>query len=158
MADIRIVIEIPDKEMRAKIARLVDIPNMEMKDAIGALVVSQTQRRIDVEKTAPDGTPWKPNHAGSETLVQSGALRDTIDYDVSGDQIEVGSPLIYAGVQHFGAVIVPKEASHLVFAIGGRTIFAKSVEIPARPFLGISAANENEIENEIENIIRRLVS
>lgn len=157
MSGLRFEIDTKATAIRKTLARFTDLNPDLLLDPIGALVVSQTQRRIDTEKAGPDGTPWEPNSQGSEILVESGALRDTIDYEVGGSSVEVGSPLIYAPVQHFGATIVPRQAQSLVFSIGGRLTFAKKVTIPARPFLGLSPQNIAELNRLIEILIRRLV-
>ncbi len=43
-----------------RIARLGDMDTRPLMDELGAAVVSQTQRRIDSEKTDPDGVAWEP--------------------------------------------------------------------------------------------------
>jgi hypothetical protein len=49
----------------------------------------------------------------------------------------IGSRVIYAGVQEHGATIVARNAPRLVFEIPGVGVrTAKSVTIPARPYLG----------------------
>lgn len=153
MSGLQFKLKYPHDRIHKAITDHTDLDMNQMRDNIGALVTSQTQRRIDTEKTAPDGTPWKENWEGTDTLVQSGALRDTIDYEVAGDDIFVGSPLIYAATHQMGATIVPKDAENLVFSVGGFTVFAKEVTIPARPFLGISAQNQQEISNLIESLV-----
>ncbi|WP_068087470.1 phage virion morphogenesis protein [Polycladidibacter stylochi] len=150
-------VDFPIDEISRAISALTDLRTFELRDAIGALVVSQTQRRIDEEKTSPSGEPWAANREGSETLVKTGALRDTIDLRLEGDDIIVGTPMIYGAIHQFGGTIVPKEAQHLVFNAGGRKIFAKQVTIPARPFLGLSADNTREIEELVTDILTELI-
>lgn len=41
----------------------------------------------------------------------------------------------YALIHELGGVITPKQAKVLVFEIDGRKVFARSVTIPARPYL-----------------------
>lgn len=144
-------------EAETRLSRLTDLDGGTFLDTMGALIVSQTQRRITSEKTAPDGTPWKENSQKTETLVESGQLRDSIDHVVSGDQVEVGSSKIYAAVHQMGAIIVPVEMSHLVFNLGGRTIFAKQVTIPARPYLGLSSQNQWELQAVAESMLEDLI-
>lgn len=157
MAGIGVEIDVPREEMRQALGRFTDLDPSFLLDPIGALVTSQVQRRIDTEKTGPDGEAWKANSEGTETLVRSGALLDSIDYEVSGDVAEVGSSLVYAAIHQFGGTIVPKNAEALVFRIGGRTIRAKKVEIPARPYLGLSAANRMEIDALVTTLLRGLI-
>ncbi|HVL82626.1 MAG TPA: hypothetical protein VM840_13640 [Actinomycetota bacterium] len=49
--------------------------------------------------------------------------------------VHVGSDLFWAPVHERGAVISAKRARMLRFQAGGRTVFARRVHIPARPFL-----------------------
>jgi phage gpG-like protein len=53
----------------------------------------------------------------------------------SGTEYEVASNLIYAPVHEYGAVITPKRARVLHFFVGNEEVFAKRVEIPARPYV-----------------------
>jgi len=53
-------------------------------------------------------------------------------------QAEAGIPLntiIYALAHEFGVTIVPRKAKALRFEIDGKVIFAKSVTLPARPYV-----------------------
>lgn len=125
---------------------LFDFDGTELMTAIAALGESQTRRRIEEEKTAPDGTPWKPNHAGTPILVATGQhLLSSLIWTSSTTDAEWGATWEYAHVHQDGMTIVPKNAEKLVFQMGGRTVFAKEVTIPARPFVGLSDDNEQEI-------------
>ncbi len=44
-----------------------------------------------------------------------------------------------------GAIIKPTDAKALAFVSGGKQVFAKKVVIPARPFVGLSSDNEQEL-------------
>lgn len=50
-----------------------------------------------------------------------------------------GSNKIYAAVHRFGAVIRPKTAEAVRFRLASGLVRARSVTIPARPYLGLSA-------------------
>ena len=114
---------------------------------------------------APDGTPWAANspvtiarylgkygnsytktgklskagarRAGGKKPLQgeTGSLRGTIHYSVSGDTLTLGSPMVYAAVQQFGA-----RARQFGRAPWGN--------IPARPFLPINATGELDAGEE----------
>ncbi len=60
---------------------------------------------------------------------------------VGSKSVEVGSNLVYAAAHQFGATIKPTNGKLLHF----RGHVAKSVTIPARPYLGLSDADKNEI-------------
>ena len=65
----------------------------------------------------------------------SGTLRDQIHYQISGDLLLVGSNMIYAATQQFGA----KKGEFGKGAPWG--------DIPAREYLGISIADQAELQN-----------
>lgn len=123
-------------------------------DVIGQLVESQTQTRLSDERTSPEGVPWQAwskgyaegRHGGHSLLVGEGNLRSSVQNYTTGDVVRVGSNLVYAAIHQFGGRIEPVNGDLLVFKIGGKTVAASSVEIPARPWLGLSAGNRVEIE------------
>lgn len=120
-----------------------------MFDAIGAALVVSTQQRFEQQR-APAGNPWPPSiralAEGGKTLIQSGRLVQSVTHEASNDGVAVGSNVLYAAVHQFGATIVPVTAPALAFKIGGKQVFAQSVTIPPRPYLGLDAEDEAEIE------------
>ncbi len=134
--------------------------------AIGEDLEESTKRRFSTA-TAPDGTPWAPN---TETTIlrylgvtrgnynkdgslskkgtarlgakkplsgESRSLSTTIHHQVRGNVLEVGSPKLYSGTQQFGA------------AQGSLGPNAPWGDVPARPFLGLSAEDRSMIERLI---------
>lgn len=134
---------------------------------IGEDMVASTRQRF-ASSTAPDGTRWAPNSPvtllrylggadrpkglfgkrdgkltskgvgvalGKKPLVDSGTLASTINYRITdgGRVLLVGSPQKYAAVQQFGA------------RRGSLGKGAPWGDIPARPFLGISADDRRNI-------------
>jgi phage gpG-like protein len=136
-------------------ARLSPFDGMTLMEGLARLMQQQTRRRIEEEKTAPDGAPWKANRAGTSTLYKSGALSASIDYSASASRIELGSGLVYARIHQEGGVIRPKSGKALVFQAGNQMVFARQVTIPARPFIGVSKANGTEILMATVDFIRR---
>lgn len=136
-------------------------PLGELAEGIGRLVQGQVRRRIEEEKTAPDGTPWKANRSGTSILFESGALSRSIDYIASPTQIVVGSGLVYARIHNEGGVIKPVNGQALKFRwrSGGHSNFAivKQVTIPQRRYLGLSADNQDDIVEDTEDWLSRLV-
>jgi phage virion morphogenesis protein len=119
-------------------------------DAIGAYLVSSVQRRFQTG-VAPDGTAWltsiRARLFGGKTMLGSPPqLMPSIAHEATRDQVEVGSNKVYAAVHQLGATIHAKNAPTLKFRIGERWISKPSVVIPARPFLGIDARDQQEIE------------
>jgi phage gpG-like protein len=134
---------------------------------LGAYGVDSTVRRFG-EQAAPDGSPWAPlmpayaslKPSGYDILYLTGALRTSQHFVVGAGEVQWGSGMIYAAVHQFGATIVPKSAKalHFQLGLGGvREVFAKSVTIPARPYLGLSAADRVEIPRIAGDYIRTLL-
>ncbi|MDC7787360.1 phage virion morphogenesis protein [Rhodoplanes sp. TEM] len=145
-------------KLNALTSRLDTAQTEELLTDIGGLLESSTRERISETKTSPDGAAWPPNRAGTSILLQSGRhLLDSIAFIVGGDQVEVGSSWEYAHVHQDGATITPKTAQRLAFKVGGRTVFARKVTIPARPFVGFSAEDREKVERLATDWLGRLV-
>lgn len=134
-------------------------------DIIGSFAENQTKHRISNEKTAPDGTPWAPwstdyakTRHGNQSLLQGdGDLLDSIEYQVQRNSVRVGSALAYAGVHQdgfSGAVQVPAHIRRITQAFGKALkfpvyssvgAFTRQMEMPARPYLGLSSDNQTEL-------------
>lgn len=140
-------------EVEKKLGRLDPLPTSEILEGIAKMVQSQTRARF-YNKIAPDGSRWTPNREGTSTLLRTRALHDSIDYAVTGESAVVGSGSKYAGPHQHGAVITPKKAKRLVFRLGNKTVFAKKVTIPARPFLGLSDENKAHILDQVARFLQ----
>lgn len=121
-----------------------------LMDQIGALLEQSARDRIEATNVAPDGTPWYPSDRvdlfGGRTLFETGRLAASLTHEAGPDQVAIGSAMIYAGVHQTGAIIVPKNAQALTFMLpGGAFVEVGKVEIPARPYLGISETDEEDI-------------
>lgn len=132
--------------LEAVIARL-DNPK-PLYDAIGSALVQSTDQRFQNEED-PDGNPWpksvRAQNDGGKTLTDTGELVRSITYEATSSGVAIGTNLIKAGPHQFGATIKAKDGGVLAFSIGGVSIFATSVKIPARPFLGVSDEDEATI-------------
>jgi len=130
---------------------ILEFEGSELMSVIGAMGESQTRRRIESEKTAPDGSAWAPNLKGTSVLVETGQhLLSSIAWRSSDSETEWGSGWEFAHVHQGGMTITPKNARYLAvpaaaFGAGGGVRFAKKVTIPARPFVGLSSDNAQEI-------------
>lgn len=74
------------------------------------------------------------NRAKQLAPFMSGNLRRSITKKIHPGVAEVGTNLIYAAIQEFGGVIVPRAKKMLRFKIDGKYVFAKQVKIP--PYKG----------------------
>lgn len=146
-----------DNDVLAKLNRLASFDVSAMMTDIGETLVSSTTQRF-VDGQGPDGVPWEPLAAATrlarvggnkqsrkkngsfragalrvldnmKVLVDRGHLRDSITYEAGTDQVAVGTNMIYGAIHQFG----------------GQAGRGRAVTIPARPFLGISADDEREI-------------
>ena len=132
--------------------------------AIGTGLVSNTQDRFDAGQD-PDGAAWtalNPVYAagkrGPGILRESGmrgGLQGSITYRAAASSVEVGSGKIYAAIHQFGGTILPKSGGRLVFRMGNRIVQARSVTIPARPYLGISSEDQVMILDVVEGALAR---
>lgn len=129
-------------------------------DVLGQYLESATIERFDREE-GPDGQAWdksiRAREEGGKTLNDDGYLKGSITHNVRGDTIEVGTNLIYGGVHQFGATIKAKNADRLAFFLPGGLGFVRplEVEIPARPYLGIGAEDEEALIAEAQDEIAR---
>lgn len=155
-AGIRIDVDIGDFDAAlAQLRPLLDLEVAPLMEAIGALGESQTRRRITDEKTAPDGSAWPPNAEGTSILLRTGEhLLGSIAYTASGDQAQWGASWEYAHVHQDGATIKPQSAPALAFSVGGKSVHARQVTIPARPFVGLSADNWQELRELVTDYVR----
>lgn len=126
-------------------------------DSVGEALVSGTLARFDAEED-PEGNKWEPSRRaqeeGGKTLSDTAILRRSIEYATTGDKVMVGSNQPYALIHQKGGTIKPKKAKKLVFkGSGGKKVFAKEVTIPARPYLGVSADDMEEVQATIADFL-----
>ncbi len=104
----------------------------ELLDGLASLLEAQTKRRIQDEKTDPEGNKWdewskdyaRTRKRKHSLLIDTQSMLDDIAGSVDGDAAVVGSSMIYAGSNQ-----------------------------KARPFLGISGDNASEIDQLITDWI-----
>ena len=172
MAGTRIKSTVSDAQARAMLARLGEPGTQDLMPRLGEYLQASTQKRFKTQ-IAPDDTAWQPlqpryarrkKYAKDKILTLRGYLRGGIHYQVTGDaEVQVGSNTKYAAIHQFGGAIEKparqatvryrSEAGRVLFA-GKKhqgaterqvTIPAHQVNMPARPYLGISAADDAEI-------------
>lgn len=139
------------------LARLDPLQTETLLESLARLMREQIRERLAAGGPSPSGAAWAPNKEGRKpVLYRSGALYESIDYAVAGNQAVVGSGKPYAAIHQFGGTIVPKKADRLAFRIGNRQIFAKKVTMPARPYVGLSGEDRAELVRAAALYIRRL--
>lgn len=144
---------------------------------LGEYLLKSTQDRFK-SQTSPDGASWAPlkkryarrkKYNKDKVLTLRGYLRSYIHYQIPNAQtVVVGSNQKYAAIHQFGGEIdkPERQATARYRSVAGRVLFAKKsqtlsvnekavtigahqVKIKARPFLGISAADDREIQEII---------
>jgi len=135
-----ITIEFQDGAVLAGIDRLQEqLGDMTaFMDDLGELLVASTKARFPAG-TAPDGTAWAPN--SPVTLARksdhrplfgtSGSLNSQIFATTGADFVRVGSNRVQAAMMQFG---------------GSKSVYAHLWgDIPARPYLGLSDEDKENI-------------
>lgn len=175
-----ITIDVDDTAITAaldRIAALLTDMTPLMND-LGEYLVRSTKERFAAGQ-APDGTPWAPksqvtidrqygkgaNRIDIRPLFgESRALSSQIHYQVGSDSVEWGSNLIYAAVQQFGA-----KKGEFGAAMGRTKPSEKRPwsqdyffplpwgDIPARPFLGVSDDDRDQILATVDEWLLRAV-
>lgn len=170
MTGARIDVSLDDAAIRAAFGRLSTALRSGALKAIGAGLVEETQTRFE-RASGPDGAAWAGLHPayaaikrGPGILRESRMLQRSVTSQVSGSRILIGSNRVYAAVHQFGATIKPKNAKALVFRLrpagkgkGGNSglVRAKSVTIPARPYLGFGKGDREVVMEVLEDVVAR---
>ena len=149
---------------------------------LGEYFVDSTQERFKTQ-TAPDGNAWKPLSPGYKKkkkknqdliLTLNGYLRKYIAHQVlSANEVAWGSNRIYAAIQQWGGKIDQAAQSRRMrfHSVNGKTLFAGKqhqnaserwversayqVEMPARPYLGVSADDNTEALAIVQDWLHR---
>ena len=126
---------------------------------LGEYLQGSTQARFKTQ-TAPDGTPWAPlkqryarrkRYNKDTVLTLRGYLRSYIHYQIPDAQtVEVGSNQKYAAIHQFGGEIRAKGGSLRFRLANGGFATVQKVTMPARPFLGISDDDRDDILDIIQ--------
>ncbi len=165
MAGARISFEFRHEAFTRALAQL-DISNpvrrLGLMRAIGVGLQHTTRDRFDAG-TDPQGRPWKalnPAYAQQrkpmpilQQMGDSGGLKGSITFAAARNQVEVGSNKVYAAIHQFGGVIRPKTARSLAFHLGGHLVLARSVTVPARPYLGFGPADEEAVLDAVSVLL-----
>ncbi|MNZ38299.1 Phage virion morphogenesis family protein [compost metagenome] len=119
---------------------------------IGEYLHLSTDDRFRAQ-VGPDGTPWAPlspvtlaRKKGNRILRESGTLQDTLRHQVSGNELSFGTDRPYGAAMQFG----------MRKGYAGKTRRGASIpwgDIPARPYLGLSAEDDAEILAIIEDYL-----
>jgi phage virion morphogenesis protein len=152
-AFIEVEVKVSDQAVLDKLAALrrlgADLRPVFLE--IGQHLDRSTRERWD-RAEAPDGRKWAPLQPSTlarkkknadKILVLNAHLRDTLAAQATADSLKFGSNRVYAAVHQFGA----QKGAFGLFSIvrTRRQVPIPWGDIPARPFLGISADDRAEI-------------
>ena len=146
------------------LSRLWDARTEMMRPApllrsMGERLLAFHQQRF-TEQISPEGVPWQELSAryqkrkrknADKVLTRDGYLRNTLRWQVNADELLFGTNRVYGAIHQFGGrtrphVIEPRYKKALAF--GGavrKSVQHPGSDMPARPFLGLSEADRNEI-------------
>ena len=129
---------------RRVLDRLSHFDTRDLLDNIGAVVETQTRRRLSEEKTDPEGQPWEPlseryaawkeKHSSGGILELEGDLIGSITHKPSHDAVQIGSNVLYSTAHQLG-----------------------TEDIPERPYLGLSDDNADEVEEAVTTWLREVM-
>ncbi|MBW7968120.1 phage virion morphogenesis protein [Bradyrhizobium sp. BR 10289] len=160
-------------DLGALIGRLDD-PTPAYED-IGQALITSTHDRWE-RSVAPDGSPWPPSLRviahGGKTLILSSRLFRSVTANASRNGVEVGTNVVYAAIHQFGGTIQKAARTAVLhfktnkrtgvsrFAKPGKAdrarkaeIGAHSIDMPARPFLGLDEDDPRTIATIVETYL-----
>lgn len=156
MAGVQLRVELDDKQAQGALKKLAaaggDMTPV-MRD-IGEHLLNTTRERFNAQQS-PGGTPWAPLSAATKArkrrnrnkiLTERGFLRGNLAYRADATSVVIGSPSIYAGTHQFGA-----EKGAFGTASSGHPIPWGT--IPARPFLGLSDDDSDEVTSLVTEFL-----
>lgn len=127
-------------KFRAALRRVSKFRRAVLLDQLAELMLEQNRRRLDTDKESPDGESWAPlspeyaaRKGGGELLEESDSLLDSIQAQSGSDGVTLGSNLLYAAVHLYGD---PERG------------------IPARPYMGFSDDDLDELGDVAERYLR----
>ncbi len=141
-----IEVEFNDSDVMEALAKLSrSLTNLSpLWTTMGDSLIASTERRFD-HTEGPDGSKWVPRSATTlERYKKKGTsfgpilhltreLRDNFNYHYDANSMTLGSNVLHAAVMQFGA---EKQS------LGPRSPWGN---IPARPFIGISVSDREDI-------------
>lgn len=145
MSGIKLEYKINDKEIKRALKNMQNFNSFEMFDEIGSYLDSSVDQRFQ-NGVDPSGAPWQESNRakneGGKTLIDHSILVNSITHIASGKGVEQGTNLVYAAIHQFGGN-------------AGRN---KATELVARPFLGINADDENEINAIVKDFLKEALN
>jgi len=180
MAGTHFTVHVDDAEVQARLEAMAQAKTGDLMPKLGQYLQDSAQNRFRTQRK-PDGEKWEelnPRYAQrkernkNKVLTLNGYLRSWIRHQpVDANTVEVGTNTPYAAIHQFGGTITQNPQSRTVRyrSTAGRALFAGKndtgaterrvtrsayqVNMPARPFLGISAIDETKIKDTVQDWI-----
>lgn len=153
------------RKLMKRLKHYSDLDKKHITAAMAEAVRTSTLERYKQEKD-PEGKKWKSSiraeAEGGKTLTDTARLRNSIQAKSDTSGFTVGTNTIYASTHQLGEkgrkiTIRAKTSKGLVFKIGDQWIRKRQVtvrvKIPARPFLGLSEDDLQEIKGILEDTL-----
>ena len=156
-------IEGDTRGMLRKIRSFAELDKKKINAALSQGTRESTLERFKTSK-GPDNKAWKTSiraaSEGGKTLIQTAQLRNSIRSKSDASGFAVGTNTKHAATHQFGEqgrTIRARRAKTLRFQVGGQWFSKKMVKvnIPARPFLGLSDEDMQEMKGTVEDFISR---
>lgn len=159
MSSIKVSVNGDTARLIKKLRFLSEIDTKGVNVSIAEGLRTSTIERFQTEKS-PEGKSWKTSirasQAGGKTLTKTSLLKNSIRTEASSSGLAVGTNDIRAASHQFGdsRTIRAKRKKFLRFQINGKWVMTKQVtiNIPARPFLGVSEEDEGEIKKLLNDL------
>lgn len=161
MASISIRIEGDVPKLLSRMNGLSNLDKKSLNEALAETLRESTLERFK-QGRGPSGKRWKTSiraaQSGGKTLIDTSQLRNSIKSSADETGFAVGTNVICAATHQLGApkrTIRAKTAKGLRFRVNGHFVTKKQVQvsIPARPFLGVSDDDMEEIEAMLEDFV-----
>lgn len=151
MAGLEFRFTLDDRELMAQVDALVERGDdlSEAWEDIGQDMVTVTTRAFE-RSQSPEGIAWLPSAAaledGRKTLIERGTrggLMNSFSYAVLPMGVVYGTNMVHAAIHQFGGSFehAAKRGSADAGTGFGAALAAAIVTLPARPFVGYSAAD-----------------
>lgn len=151
------------RAMLRRIRHFSEIDRRSINAALAEVVRESTLERFRQGRES-EGRRWKTSiraaNEGGRTLIKTAQLRNSIHARSDASGFAVGTNVKHAATHQFGEpgrTIRARRKKALCFRINGHWVSKKQVriQIPARPFLGLSDEDMQEIKNTVEDFIAR---
>lgn len=169
-ASLKVEIKAELERVRAMLQEQAALDYGSLTPRLGEYLLRSTRQRF-VEQKGPDGQTWqalsrrtRKKYNQDKVLTLRGYLRRSVHYRIESDRVvAVGTNLRYAAAHQLGSSFVVNAHSRVqrYRSVAGRMLFAGKrhkrvveknvttggymVNVPARPFLGISAEDRAQI-------------